>query len=597
MSLLNDFAKEEVRSKSDIAVVIGRYVGLKASGRTLKGLCPFHKEKTPSFHVDPVQGFFHCFGCGKGGDVFTFIQEIEGIGFAEALSMLADECGITLQKVSDRRSPTGSDHGTGNNGVNHEPGVPSKAELLRIHEVASNFFYHCIKPSAIAVSYLKSRGLRPETVRDFRLGFAPDHWTGLIDYCRKQGIEESLLVDCGLAVRKESGRCHDRFRNRIIFSLCDYAGRVIGFAGRSTNSEAQPKYLNSPETLLYKKKSFLYGLDRARSYIKESQAAVIVEGYMDYLTLFQAGVRNIVATSGTALTPEHAQILSRFTNSIILTFDGDSAGQNAAERAISTLVPLNPDLSVLILPGGDDPDSLVRREGREKFEQLLRGALPWHEFIIERMMKSRRPDSSRGKVEIIEALAPIVASMKNEIAADHFRQRISEKLGIEPRLVHRHLPVKTGYVPQPGPSLLNSDSIYQKSLEGQFLRYLFLQPELVDEARNYIAPETLTDPVSGDIYSLMLKVYDREHHFGTILNYTDDPEIKRRISLLQVKEDVKEHIHDELVQKIIHLRKKHLQFRRRECKLQMKREPHRRSELLHQLNDYLTQLHELDGEE
>ncbi|MBN1576093.1 MAG: DNA primase [Chitinispirillaceae bacterium] len=592
MPPFNDNSKEEVRSRTDIAAVIGRYVTLKPSGQTLKGLCPFHKEKTPSFHVNPVQGFYHCFGCGKGGDVFSFIQEIEGIGFAEALAMLAEECGVTLQRFSLQYSSGGETSGTC-----HPADNLSKTELLRIHELTARFFYSNIKPSAAAVAYLKSRGLRPETVRDFRLGFAPEEWTTLIDHCKKERIPEPALIACGLAIRKENGGCYDRFRNRVMFSLCDLSGRVIGFAGRGMGEDAVPKYLNSPETLLYKKKSFLYGLDRARTAVKEHQNVIVVEGYMDYLTLFQAGIRNIVATSGTALTPEHAHLLGRFARSVILTFDGDSAGQTAAERAVFTLAPFNLDLSVLILPGDEDPDSMVNNHGRGAFEEFLNNRRPWEEFIVERMMAAHDAATARGKSAVIDVLAPLAKSIGDPIIARHFKKVLAEKLGIEERLVYKKLPEKKEHATAFRPSLLSADLAYSTTLEGKFLHYLFLKPELIEEARNFVAPETLTDGISGDIYSLLLSTYDRECHLDNVTNYTDDPEIRRLISLLQVKEDTQEHIHEEFVQKIIHLRKKYLHLRLQECTLRMKKEPHLRNELLQLQHDYTMQLKELDGEE
>lgn len=348
--------KEEVRSKADIASVIGRYVKLKASGQTLKGLCPFHKEKTPSFHVNPQRGFFHCFGCGKGGDVFTFVQEIENIGFLDALKMLARETGVELGEAP-YTSPESKD----------KSGEVSRTDLLRIHELARDFFYRNIRSSPQAIEYFKSRGLKGETVKEFRLGFAPSGWSSLIMFFQEQRIPLSTLVKCGLAVEKENGGGYDRFRNRVIFPLHDLSGRVIAFAGRGMNDEVQPKYLNSPETLLYKKKDFLYGLYKSRQYIKDQGYCLVMEGYMDYLTLYQAGIRNGVASSGTAFTAEHGRLLQRFTSKIVLVFDGDSAGQTAAQRAVFILAPLDLDISILVLPGDEDPDSFVKSHGPQAF--------------------------------------------------------------------------------------------------------------------------------------------------------------------------------------------------------------------------------------
>lgn len=593
MAIFDESIKEEVRARTDIVSVIGRYVNLKAYGQTLKGLCPFHKEKTPSFHVNPAQGFFHCFGCGKGGDVFTFLIEIEGIGFVEALTMLADECGIVLAPAAEDTSGSYAQH------LGQDSSCQlSKTELLRIHEIAANFFYAQIKNTPAVVAYFKQRGLQPETVRDFRLGYAPEGWSTLIDYCKQQQIASESLVACGLAIQKEDGRCYDRFRNRIIFPLFDVAGRVIAFAGRGMEEDAIPKYLNSPETLLYKKKLMLFGLHRARPAIKERKTALIVEGYMDYLSLYQAGIQHAVATSGTAFTVEHAGLISRFTKNVTLVFDGDAAGQKAAEKAIFILVPLNLDVGVVTVPGNEDPDSFVRTHGREAFEALLQKSRPWSGYIIERLMTEHNAATSRGKSAVIAALTPLVHSITDSIAVQRFKREIAELLGVDEQTVYKRV---SSTASRANGERVSEQSDHYKgycdSIEGTFLRILFAHPEHIAEARNYVTPETLTDSVSSDIYSLILAAYDQNQHLIGAVDRTGDPEIKRLISLLLVKGSVPEHVHEELVQKILHLRAKFLRFRIRECKLAMKREPHRSTELLHLLQDLLTQLNELGGGE
>lgn len=593
--MFDNTAREEVRSRIDIATVIGRYVNLRPSGNTLKGLCPFHKEKTPSFHVNPAQGYYHCFGCGKGGDVFSFVQEIEGVDFPEALTMLAEECGVTVERVKQRADYSTSP-GSSSNAASGNASL-TKTDLLRIHQVAAAFFYRSIRTSPAAIEYLKTRGLRAETVRDFRLGFAPGGWNALIEHCKKERISEEALCACGLAVKKESGGYYDRFRNRVMFSLCDLSGRVIGFAGRGMEEQTTPKYLNSPETALYKKKNFLYGLGRAREAIKELGYVIVVEGYMDYLTLYQAGIRNVTASSGTALTEEHGRILKRFTGRVILNFDGDNAGQNAAERAIFTLAPLDLDLSVLILPENEDPDSLVKNSGKESFEAYINRKIPWDEFIIDRMISRYDPTTAMGKSAVVDALAPLAALLRDPIVSHHFRQLLSEKLGLAERLVNAKLPAAKTSLQIRSSAILNDDMRFTTSLEGRFLRCLLLKPELIAQARTYVSPETLTDTISSDIYSLLLECYDRDGNANGICDLTAEPEIKRRISLLQVKEDAQEHIHEELVQKIVHLRKKYLYHRLRECTMRMKREPHLLKELQLLQRDISIQLKELDGGE
>jgi DNA primase len=578
----DDYAKEEIRSRADIASVIGRYVNLKASGQTLKGLCPFHKEKTPSFHVNPSRGFFHCFGCGKGGDVFAFLQEIENISFFDALTMLANETGVKIHKEEN----TGQEVKQSHNEI-------SRTEMLRIHEIAALFFYNNVKKTPKAIEYFKSRGLKAETVKEFRLGYSQQQWSALVDYFKEQNVSLQTLVKCGLAIEKDDGKSYDRFRDRVMFPLCDLSGKTIAFAGRGLNDDVQPKYLNSPETLLYKKKDFLYGLNKSRQYIKDQGFALVMEGYMDYLTLYQAGIRNAVASSGTAFTPEHGHLLQRFTSKIVLVFDGDNAGQTAAQRAIFVLAPLGLDISILVLPGDEDPDSFVKQYGPQAFLDLIKDASEWDSFIIDKAISENKATTPIGKSAVIQYLNPLVQSISNPIALQKFKKEISERLGLNEKLVYQTLGKNYSNAKSVQKSS-NEDESYSNSIEGAFLRILMTCPEMINEAVKYIIPQTLTDGISGDIYSLLLNAYSEKCCIDDICDRTNDPEIKRIISLLLVKPALKEHIQEEFVQKVVHLRAKYLRNRLREVKIQLKKEPTRKLELLQQIKDYSIQLKELD---
>lgn len=585
-SFFDDNIKEEIRLRADIASIVGRYVTLKGSGQTLKGLCPFHKEKTPSFHVNPSKGFFYCFGCGKGGDIYTFLQEIEGIGFSDALKMLAEETGVEIKKSNIQHKKQFQDNLK-----------LTKTDMFRIHEICARFFYNNIRKYPQSVEYFKSRQLHPETVRDFRLGFAPPEWANLITFCSKEQINVLSLVSCGLAVEKDSGSTYDRFRNRVIFSLIDLSGRVIGFAGRGLEKDAIPKYLNSPETLIYQKKSFLYGLYQARTAIKEKGYAIVVEGYMDHLTLYQSAIHNVVATSGTAFTSEHAHLLSRFTSKIVLVFDGDEAGQSAAKRAIPILVQLDLDVSILILPDKHDPDSYIKSHSSEKFLFLIANSRKWTTFIIEKTIEEHDISSIRGKSAVINNMEPLYRSMK-PLLKPLFVKEVAEYLLLKEEDVLYRLksPNKTAVR-----NIFNRNESIEEydinSLESTFLRILFTKPELIREAMQFVVPETVTDSVSSDIYSLMIETYNQNGNLNRICDRTDNSEIKRIISLLLVKPALEDHINEELVQKIVHLRAKFLRFKLREIQVQMKKEPKRCTELLCQLQDYSTQLKNLgEGE-
>jgi DNA primase len=581
----DDTAKEEIRLRADIAAVVGRYVKLKQSGQTLKGLCPFHKEKTPSFHVNQSRGFFHCFGCGKGGDVFTFVREIEGVSFPEALAMLAAETGVTLVKGRGQFVPDEA-----------ENSPLSKTDLIEINRLVADYFYGQIRSNPAAVDYFKSRGLAAETVRDFRLGYAPPGWSSLITFAEEKGITADALVACGCAIRKDDGALYDRFRDRIMFPLVDLSNRVIGFAGRGMDKEATPKYLNSPETVLYRKKEFLYGLNFTRNFIKEEKRVLVVEGYMDFLTLYQAGIRNAVATSGTAMTPEHAHIIKRFASRVVLVFDGDEAGQTAAKRGVFTLAPFDLDVSVLVLPVEEDPDSFVKKSGPDPFRAMIAQARPGNEFVFDKAIAEHGGKTPRGQKAVIEALSPLLQSMTEPLARTQFKKDLAERLGIEEKNVYLLLPETKGNEKK-RPLPFADEEKYLMSLEGRFLHLLFTQPALIAEARQYIAPDTLTDGISGDIYSLMLELYDEKASFDGIIDRTDDAEILRVISRMLVQPALEQNIRDELEQKMVHLRRKSLRSRVRGNRILLKSEKDAflRDGLVRRINDDSRQLHELGG--
>jgi DNA primase len=586
-AVFDDTAKEEVRMRADIAAVVGRYVKLRQSGATLKGLCPFHKEKTPSFHVNPSRGFFHCFGCGKGGDVFRFLQEIEGLTFPEALKMLAEETGVTLPSRSALSAPRESI-------AQNDPSL-SKTTMIEIHKIAADFFYGQIRNYPEAIAYFKSRGLAAETVRDFKLGYSPPGWTSFCMFAEKKGIGIANLAACGLAIKKEDGSAYDRFRDRVMFSLFDLSGRIVGFAGRGRDKDSTPKYLNSPETAIYRKKEFLYGLNVTRQYIKDQKFVFVVEGYMDFLTLYQAGIRNIVATSGTAMTAEHGHLLKRFTPRVVLVFDGDAAGQSAAQRGIFTLAPFDLDVAILVLPPEEDPDSFVKAQGAKAFTDLLQSARPALDFIVDKTI-DKHGRTPRGQKAVIEELAPIDTAMTNALAKNSLKKLIAERLGIEEKMVYQ-LMRSTGKGEESPASTAHRDEVYLRSLEGSFLHLLITRPELIAQARQYIAPQNLTDTMASDIYSILLKSYDEKGNLDGITDRTSEGEAQRLVSCMLVNPALEEHIQEELVQKVIHLRSKFLRARIRDIKILMKKPGVPRESLLAELKECTSQLKDLEERE
>jgi DNA primase len=582
----DDTAKEEIRGRISIATLVERYVKLKPAGQNLKGLCPFHKEKSPSFIVSPNRGTFHCFGCGKGGDIFTFVQEMEGIDFRDALVLLAEEARV---KLKTSHAPSGPAQPSN---------FPAKAEMLAIHQQASRFFYQQIKGNERAISYFKQRGLKPETIRDFALGYAPKGWSSFMTYAKGKGIAPQVLVACGLAVQKGEGEPYDRFRDRIMFTLCDAAGRPIAFAGRAMDDEAQPKYLNSPETPIYHKSKILYGLHKAQPSIRQSDSVIIVEGYMDYLALYECGVQNVVATAGTALTPAHAEIIKRFTQRVFLVFDGDNAGIQAAERGVFALAPYSLVVKVVILPGDEDPDSLVRTAGAEAFLQHLEQAQDGLAFLLDRATAGRDITSPQGKSAVLEQLRPYLEALSDDIVRAESVKVVSERLDVAERLIQGRLRTAAGPAQTPArgaaePPAVQAPPRYGATLEGAFIRLILNNPKLIPQALQFVHPSTFTDRFSDHLYSVIIATYERDAGLAGLLDAMHDAEAKRVVASLSAEGvPPQEEAEAELTHTMIELQKKLLRSKLREATQQLRKAPRDRA-LLQRQKDLSLQLNEL----
>ncbi len=582
-----EHAKEEIRSRINIADIIGRHVALKSAGQNLKGLCPFHKEKTPSFTVTPAKGIFYCFGCHKGGDVFTFLMEFEGLSFSEALHSLADEAGVALEKPLPQSTylSIDADSPHGNDTI-----LVPKNEMLKINQMAVDFYYSQTRSHPKAIEYFLGRGLSREIIKEFRLGYAPPGWSELLSYANSKGVSRSVLVQCGLAIAKQDNKAYDRFRDRIMFPIFDTSKRPIGFGGRGLTADAQPKYLNSPETFLYQKNKVLYGLQAAQYHIKQSKSIIIVEGYMDFLSLFQAGIRHVVATSGTALTDGQARIIQRFANKIFFVFDGDSAGINAAQRAIFVLAPYNFDMRVLILPDEEDPDSYLKKHGQAGFLALLNNAFPFMEFIIKKAITDKGIDTPQSKSQVLEFLVPLAQSMTDSIVRQEFIKQIAEHLHVSEATVHGRLK-KSLYLHN---KITDNADDYCGTLEGNFMRLLLSSPSIIAEARQFIRPETFTDQFSNNLYSIIVRCYDANQQLDALIGTIIDPEMKRIVSLLYAKGLSEDNPLEELRHTVVRLQAKYLRRQINEIGNQMKNEPSKRKTLMEQLKEFSTQLKELE---
>ena len=406
---------DEVRARTDIVSVIERYVTLKRSAGKLKGLCPFHQEKTPSFVVSPEIGRWHCFGsCSEGGDVFKFVQKIENLSFPEALERLALQANVTLTNRQPRPDSLGSSPAPVSNAGERE-------RLYKINALALRFYRDVLGRSPVARDYMQERGLAHAVQEAFSLGFAADDWDGLSRFLVQQGASLADAEKAGLVAQGERGH-YDRLRGRLIFPIFDVQERPIAFGGRliAEARPGQPKYWNSPETPVFSKSKTLYGLSRARKAIAAREQAVVVEGYTDVIACHQAGFENVVATLGTSLTEDHVQILARLASVVLLAFDADSAGLKAAGRAAQIFEAQEVEVRVLDLPEGEDPDSLLKAGKRRVFEQAMEDALPLTEYRIRRLIRKGPTDSERDRIGLLKKAMPILATVPSILEREQY---------------------------------------------------------------------------------------------------------------------------------------------------------------------------------
>ena len=397
--------------------IVSDYVALKKSGQNYTGLCPFHHEKSPSFTVSPAKQLFHCFGCGAGGNLFTFLMKIEGVTFPEAVQLMGKRLGLTLPERAEA-----------------DPRAKQRARLFGLLDAAAARFHEQLRTdprAAKARAYLAERRVTDDTIEEFQLGYALPGWDSLMAWLIRQKWTPQELLDAGLTIRRPDGSgAYDRFRDRVIFPIRDVQGRVLGFGARTMNPDEKPKYLNSPETALYSKGRVLYGLDRARGAATRAGAMVIVEGYFDAIAAHQAGVKQVVATLGTALTATHLQALQRLVPKAILLFDPDPAGVNATLRTIELFLEHGMDGAVATLPAGVDPDSFIQQYGVEAFDARLQQAQPLLAFAIERALACTPHERIDGKKAVVRALVPILKKIASRVELDHYLALLSQRLAV-----------------------------------------------------------------------------------------------------------------------------------------------------------------------
>lgn len=500
MSSFDDRAAvEQVRGATNIVSLVGEYVQLRRAGTKMMGLCPFHSEKAPSFSVSEDRQMFYCFGCNRGGDVYKFLMLIENLEFPEALKQLAEKAGIELPRRSGGR-PGAS--------------VSDRERARKIHRLAQDFFRRCLSETkegrAVAV-YLEQRGLDEAAAEDFGLGFAPDGWDGLIKDAGRSSVSPAELEKCGLAVSRKSQQGHyDRFRNRITIPIRDPQGNIIAFGGRIHGEPGprDPKFLNSPETLIYRKGEQLYGLDLAGKAIREQGAAVVVEGYFDVIQVSRAGVTNVVAPLGTSLTEAQARLLSRYARRVLISFDPDQAGDEASRRSIHIFLKEGFEVQVVDLPRGEDPDDHIRAHGAEAFAGLLEQALPFFEHLLNRSLGRHDLSQPGGKLAVIEDVLPFLLSVPEKIKQREYLPLISQRARVEEGLVlEKLLQMSQGLhrrekAPGPRPAAARQPGIAEQRLLALMISYPMVRTRALKLLKGHDLGQLVCGQIIGAMASL-----------------------------------------------------------------------------------------------
>lgn len=506
---------DEVLSRIDIVELISGYMPLKRAGRNFKAVCPFHKEKTPSFMVNPDKQIYHCFGCGIGGNAFNFLMRYERIEFPEAVEQLARKAGVVLPDKVKNSQPQNSN-----------------SYLYKINELAAIFYRNILNSPEgnVAKEYLVKRGVKEQSVEEFRLGFAPQKWDGLLNFLKSKGAPLALLEKSGLIIPKDGGGYYDRFRGRIIFPVCDIKNRVIAFGARVLpgKDEDAAKYINSPETPIYIKGRNLFGLNLARESIVKFDCALIVEGYLDLLIAYQEGVRNVIASQGTALTPEQARLLKRYTHNAVMVYDGDSAGESATLRSLDIFLEEEIDVRIVSLPKGFDPDTYIRSQGADKFRELAQDALTLFEYKLG-VLKSRYDSRSiESKVKIAAEMLATIRKVKNAVLKSEYVKRLAEDLDIKEESLFQELKKIKGYPLHQDETVRPVNRIQDISpTEKLLLRFMLQEAGIMENLKGHIEPADFQDEVAAKIVSLILSLVSEGKPAGPshIINYFQDDDV------------------------------------------------------------------------
>lgn len=498
------------------------------------GCCPFHQEKTPSFSVSPAKGFYKCFGCGKGGNAFTFLMEMEGLNFPEAIQRVAEMSGVPLPEPIDDQQYAQSKK-------RKEEKKQLSDQVIELNKIALEFWEAELESekgkkgesekARAAREYLEQRGITEEIIKQFRIGFSPDSWDSLLNHLKEKGIDEKLIEQSGLvSVNEEKDRVFDRFRGRIMFPVLDVNGNPVAFGARAMGDD-QPKYLNSPETPAYVKGQHLYGLFQSKEAIRQKKFAILVEGYLDLIALYQFGITNVAASLGTAFTPEQSKLLSRFTKKVVINYDGDSAGIKAARRAIEELLPNDFEIKVLVLPDGQDPDDFVRANGTEAYNEARGRAATSLNFTLDAAVNGRSLANPRQKAEAIEEVVPVLSAVKNPIQKRESFDQAMDFFRVDDT-VKRDLwqAVKNGPAADPGQVKRQARRAAQVRItvaEQHLLELLAHDRELLEAILPVLEESDYESLATAPIFKALYAIRDGNHDLSleSLLLHADDEEL------------------------------------------------------------------------
>lgn len=492
----DDGLVNEIKRRLSIIDLVESYTSVKKTGRGYVGLCPFHDDRNPSMHIDEEKGLFHCFSCGAGGDILGFYMRYNNTTFPEALAELAKRANIPIEKTAPKTR-----------------GARGAGTLLKINSIVSKYYQKTLESTRgnQARQYLEKRGIPPEVAVEFGLGYAPDGWDSLTKFLTKHKVPLGFAEKVGLLVRRNSGDgFYDRFRGRLMFPIVNVDGKVIGFGGRVLGGEGEPKYINSPESEVYHKRSSFYGLDKSRDHIRRSRRAIIVEGYMDFLSVYSSGIKNVVATLGTALTRDHVGVLKRYTDRYVVIFDGDESGIKAAVRSLDVFLEEGLLPNVVILPEGTDPDSFISARGKDELLSLIENAPGLLDFYIDNTVREYRSGTLTLKRSVKE-IADVLAKVNDPIAKNGYAKKAAEKLGVRENEVLSLIRFGKGQAAKPGESTAaSSQGNYEKTLLAALLKF----PELSETVREKDITADISNP---DVKAVLEEILTNGVHDASAL--------------------------------------------------------------------------------